>query len=307
MDHRNNVNNGNSSLNFHYPYTYFTVSAINIDGNPDTFQLVKSDGVTPVGSIGGHDGNLNYLPDPHVAMRRASTPEAITEASGGDYVGYICPGTWYPTVIKEGSFGAAAWHLWGTTRAATINHFTLKGTSPGPLQWSECVTVGPPLRLGDISVRKNPVDGYWYAVGLYNSSNNDVRIFRSKDILNGNRWEQVGAVFADGYPSWASLSIPDPNICFVDGRAYVLFTGCAAFGIWCSGIVEVDTATGKAKGPATILLKYGAYPSWAESGLSDLVFVPEGHDGVDRIYAFGSVPFYSGQNAVWGCLDLPAS
>jgi hypothetical protein len=163
------------------------------------------------------------------------------------------------------------------------------------------------LLLGDISVRKNPTDGYWYAVGLYGGSLNDMRIYRNKDLTNDNTWEPLGSVFADGRPSWATAATPDPNICFADDRAYVLFTGGKAQGQWSTGIVEVDLVTGKAKGPSVILLQYGAYPSWMKSALSDLVFVPSGHDGVDRIFAFGGVPYYSGQNAVWGCLDLPAS
>ena len=307
-EHRDDLDDTNSALNYRYPYINYQVSAVNIGGDPDTFQLVlASDGVTPVSSPGGYGGWLNYRPDPHVAMRRASTPEGIARAEGDDYVEYICPGVWYPTVLKEGNHESSSWHLWGTTRTVTINHFTFRGNRPGPQPWRECVTVGPPLLLGDISIRRNPADGFWYAVGLYNNSNTDIRIFRSKDILNGNKWEQVGAVFADEHPAWASYSTPDPNICFADGKAYVLFTGGSVDGIWSTGIVEVDIKTGKAKGPSTVLTKYGGFPEWADSGLSDLVFVPSGHDGVDRIYGFSGVPYFSGQNAVWGCLDLPVS
>lgn len=309
----NNSDGTSSALNNRSAYLYYRVSAVNIGGNPDTFQLVLwGDPTTPVASTGGHGGIINYLPDPHIAMRRASTPEGITRASGGDYVEYVSSGVWYPTVIKEGSFGSSTWHLWGTTlwgttRVPTLGHLTLKGDHPGPSTWPEVATDGSPLLLGDISVRKNPADGYWYAVALYGGSLNDIRIYRSKDITAGNTWELVGSVFADGHPSWATTATPDPNICFADGRAYVLFTGGKVADQWSTGIVEVDIITGKAKGPAAILLKYGAYPSWMNSVLSDLVFVPAGHDGVDRIFAFGGTPYHSGQSAVWGCLDLPVS
>lgn len=302
--HLNNSDDKPSALNNRGAHHYYQVSAVNVGGDPAAFQVVSAAHGWPVASKGGYDGLLNYLPDPHIAMRRASSPEGIALASGEDYVEAICSGIWYPTVIKEGEWSSSSWHLWGTKGAHNIGHLVLKGDRPGPAVWTKGATLGAPLLLGDISVRRNPADGYWYAVGLYRDSNTDMRIYRSKDILSDDLWEPVGAVFANGRPSWATASTPDPNICFVDGRAYVLFAGGKVVGQWNTGIVEVNMTTGMAKGPAVILLEYGTYPIWMNSVLSDLVFVPSGHDGVDRIFAFGSVPYHSGQSAVWGCLDL---
>jgi hypothetical protein len=303
--HLNDRDDTTSALNNHNSLPYYKVSAINIGGDPDTFQLVSFDGARPVGSTGGYGGLVNYPADPHIAMRRATAPEAITQASGNDYIEYIISGIWYPTIIKEGSAGSSTWHLWGTKGASRIGHSILVGDRPGPSRWPESFTLNPPLPLGDISIRKNPEDGYWYAVGLFDGSTNDIRIYRTNEIVTSNNWEPVGVVFADGHPSWASNYLPDPNICFSGGKAYVLFTGGQELGKWNTGIVEVDLVTGKAKGTPEILLQYGAYPRWMNSPLSDLVFVPSGHDGVDRIFGFGSVPYLSGQNAIWACLDLP--
>lgn len=264
-------------------------------------------------SVAATTGSVERIAStPQVGMRRAATPEGIAAASGADYISEVAIQDYFPTIVKEGSGAGSTWYMFGfdSTGATTRRRFL--GASPtGPGVFGSASTL--PMTLGDISVRRNPLDGKWYAVGIIADTSDDTTaLYVNSDITNNAGWTQITADLWQGgalAPAWAAGNKPDPNIAFLDGRAYLLFTAAsvAAPGVWSGGIAAIDLASGVVVGAPVQLSEPATYQDWQRGNpISDLVLL-RGPDGVARIYGFVNAPADAAGAWGWGVLDLSAA
>jgi hypothetical protein len=250
------------------------------------------------------DGNSG---DPHIGWRRASTPEGIVSASGGNHVERALNVLYYPSFFKENQ----DWRVIGT--AANNTSYFNKYTGSPPPAW----VGGNSGRLGttlgqsavpliDAAIRRNPADGYCYVVGLDNGQPLPYPMYLHRTLTpdTQNSWRRVGLnIFTGGLPSWATASVFDPNLVFIDGRAFLLFSGTDGVSPK-SGMVEINPATALPIGSPIILNTSEAQYPWQTALLSDLNGV-DCPDGIFRIFGFCNGPYDGSQDGAWGCLDLP--
>lgn len=248
--------------------------------------------------------------NPQTGMRRATELEFIASASGSDYVSRVALGNWYATVVYVAA--TPAWHLYGTTGVAITSRKTFSGAAPTARRAFSTTGSTSTLPMGDLSIRRNPADNYWYAVGLSDTVDPTVlSIYKSgsNTDVTVNTWTQVCANVWDGdtpLPDWSAFACPDPNIAFVDDEVYLFWSGRLTDqdpnG---TGVVRLDSTTFQATGPVVRIQRGDDYNTWQNGNvLSDLVYL-DCPDGVERIFGFtGNLTYDGTGNGAWACLEL---
>jgi hypothetical protein len=254
---------------------------------------------------------------PMIGMRRATTPEGITAATGSDYISRVGTGHYFPTILKLGSGAASVWHMWGTVGAASMSRRRFSGTAPtGQNVFGSAVT--QPHNVGDPQVKYNPADGKYYMVGVMKDTDpadNEHILYWTSDVTVDANWAIIGSgVWQSDEPEWAAGNKPDPSLLFYGGKAYLLFNARPTDGGglvvssttagWNAGIVELNLTTGRAVGDVVRLQTYGSYASWQGGRvLADLVGLVC-HDGVLRIFGACNGSMDVQGSIAWGCLDI---
>jgi hypothetical protein len=210
-------------------------------------------------------------------LRSASTLEGIP---GATLSAMLIPGK-YPSVVYDKVTGI--WHAWVTllTPVRTGHYTSLSPTSGWT--YSDDVNLSDLL---DAGFAKDPTTGYWYGVG-FDTSGASSPLYLVRASLPEGPWTNMGNVYADtGVPPFATDGRPDPNLCFVGGRAYLLVTGRPVTLLgndYYPFIQELNLTTGRVMGsPVTLLDEREA---WQDPGVSDIQFLRvEGEP--DRLIGF---------------------
>lgn len=230
----------------------------------------------------------------HTSVRRAKTLESL--AGAHDYE--VLPGL-YPTAIYDGG----VWHAWVYDGAHTVHYAA--STWKGP--YTKADTIGI-FAASDWSVRRNPLDGQYYA--SYKDGRTDAAMLERASSPNGP-WAALGPVFPpDKIASWYSAEQADPYIFFYREKAYLAFAGWGgqsfkvADGEQVVGIVELDRKTYHAKQIATRLIR--PTQPWQQRGGGRKIFNPEFVDSPGRtpqmVYAVN--PSGTNIRAGWGYVNL---
>ncbi|HVW52320.1 MAG TPA: hypothetical protein VHC91_18355 [Trinickia sp.] len=230
----------------------------------------------------------------HTSVRRAATLDSLVNAPDFD----VLPGL-YPTAIYDGGL----WHAWVYDGAHTV-HYTASNWS-GPYTKADTIDI---FAASDWSVRKNPLDGQYYA--SYKDGRTGLAMLERARSPNGP-WNALGRVFpADKVANWYSAEQADPYIFFYHGRAYLAFAGWGgrsfkvADGEQVIGIVELESKTYHAKQIATRLIR--PTQPWQQRGGGRKIFNPEFIEATDHrpkiVYAVN--PSGSNIQAGWGYVDL---
>ena len=277
--------------------------------------------VTNAGGTSGTGGTMTRTASEvgMVGMRRSTTLEALTAASGADYVPRVTSAIWYPTVVLV--LGATpaqnVWHLFGPGSSGNIQRKSYTGAYPSASNAfgtaSNVLTLnnaGQPM--GDPSIRLNPNDNYYYCVGTDGTATPTTTLIYkiAAASIATDGWANVTTnVWADiGLPPYFATGVVDPNLAFIGDRVYLTFDGTptGAAGTFGIAVVELDPVTYKAIGLVAQLQTPATYESWQGSTvLGDPQYI-DCADGVPRIVGFTNNLTYDGTgNGTWGCLDLP--
>jgi hypothetical protein len=270
------------------PYLLRSVVHPNISSSTNssgtvTFVTATANGLNP-GDLVWIDGHPAFDANDVWLTVTASTPpfsfDVPGNSTGGGAVGTINTGAKvrYPTAAFD--LPSTTWHLWGTDpNAGNPKHYTV--TDPFLGLWSvESTQPFGGINLADLSVRKHPQSGLWYAVGFAPSG--PLELWSAK-VPNGP-WSRIGYpcdVFNDvGPPAWAALSRPDPNLAFhADGTAWLTFSAfhdhIGGANIFRSSIVQLNLFTGRTVGSPVVIFDMGVatIPGTSITGVSDAVLM----------------------------------
>lgn len=284
------------------------------------------------GDVNGSGGSMTHTNQGgQVALRRATSLEGLATAQAGvDYFSSVASGIWYPTVLFV---APDKWYIIGPSSSTNIALKSFVGAFPNARNCFGSGSFGgvtvqlmPTASAGDPSMRLHPTDGNVYMVTTDGqAAPTTTQVYKnSLATILTNGWGDgvtVGVplcanVWADiGLPAYYAAGVADPNLCFVDGKVYLLFGGSPTGGAGTFGtaVVELDPVTFKAKGLLAQIQTPSDYEAWQTIGgvphvLGDPIFL-RCPDGIDRILGWtnniGDAAGLFAFQGVYGCLDLP--
>lgn len=202
----------------------------------------------------------------------------------------------YPTILKDND----RWHLWVWNREQQVSLHYISTSFSGPWLFSDSL----PRGLADIHVRRFSNGRYFAAYKDVTRQSLMAGILVS-DTPNGP-WHDLGYVFSDiGRASWHTGEEADPALFEYGGKAYLTFAGwdgADGSANQVIAIVEVNSMTGKAVAPASVLTE--AKLPWQETNGQHKLFNPVFmcDSGRKKIFYAQNVSV-PGISAGWGSID----